>query len=572
MANQYDHSEHFYPSLKRNMILVMILVSVTPLILTSGIILYYFDVSYRERSADHLRVLVKKHAKDVNTFLDANLANIKGMARSFTYEQLSDQSFLARQLDILRDEYGRSIVDLGVVNEEGMQVAYAGPFQLQRADYSDAEWFQKALKRDWYISDVFRGLRDLPHFIVAVRREHNGRPWLLRATVDFEAFNSIVENIRLGTTGFAFIVNHEGEFQTKPVFSAKASKKIYVDFLKENGRSSEKVTLKSGRNELGDKVLYFMAPLKNGEWLLGYQQDEGDAFSVIRRARVIALTVFLLGLMSILAAAVFLANRMTRRIRQADSQREMMNEQVIEAGKLASVGELAAGIAHEINNPVAIMVEEAGWIEDLMDDGEIDNFSQIDEFRRSLKQIKTQGGRCKEITHKLLSFARKTDPTQTKIQLNELVEEVVALCTQRARFDNVHIVTELMADLPEVEVAASEVQQVLLNLINNSLDAMDTSGGTLKVTTRMENSNVVMDISDDGPGIPQANLQRIFDPFFTTKPVGKGTGLGLSICYGIIKKMGGDISVNSAVGVGTVFHVRIPIDSKSPQTGSTKGT
>lgn len=567
MPYRYDHSESYYGSLKRNMILVMILVSVTPLILISGIILYYFDVSYRERSADHLRVLVKKHAKDVNTFLEANLANIKRMARSFSYEQLSDQGFLADRLITLRDGNDRSIVDLGVVNEAGIQVAYAGPFPLRGADYSDATWFKEALKRDWYISDVFRGLRDLPHFIVAVRTEREGRPWVLRATVDFEAFNSIVENIRIGSTGFAFIVNRNGEFQTKPVFSAEASRKVYVDFLKRNVGHSGQVTLNTGLNDRGDEVLHFMAPLKNGEWLLGYQQDVDDAFSVVHQARSIALIVFLLGVLGILVAAVFLSDRMTKRIREADAQKEMMNEQVIEAGKLASVGELAAGIAHEINNPVAIMVEEAGWIEDLLDDGEIDDYSHIDEFRRSLKQIRKQGGRCKEITHKLLSFARKTDPTQAKIQLNDLVEEVVALCRQRARFENVKIVTNLMADLPEVEIAASEVQQVVLNLINNSLDAMDSQGGTLQIITRTENSNLVLDVSDDGPGIPKANLQRIFDPFFTTKPVGKGTGLGLSICYGIIKKMGGDISVNSAMGVGTAFHVKIPISRGSPQAG-----
>jgi two-component system NtrC family sensor kinase len=101
------------------------------------------------------------------------------------------------------------------------------------------------------------------------------------------------------------------------------------------------------------------------------------------------------------------------------------------------------------------------------------------------------------------------------------------------------------------------MQQVLLNLINNAVDAMEKTGGSIDLTTRVDGDFVVVDVGDTGPGIPQANLVRIFDPFFTTKPVGKGTGLGLSICYGIINKIGGEISVNSAVGVGTVFHIRI---------------
>ena len=103
------------------------------------------------------------------------------------------------------------------------------------------------------------------------------------------------------------------------------------------------------------------------------------------------------------------------------------------------------------------------------------------------------------------------------------------------------------------------MQQVLLNLINNAIDAMDQKGGVIEITTRRENNDLVIDVADDGQGIPRANLAKIFDPFYTTKPVGKGTGLGLSICYGIIKKMGGQISVNSAVGLGTAFHIKLPV-------------
>jgi len=259
---------------------------------------------------------------------------------------------------------------------------------------------------------------------------------------------------------------------------------------------------------------------------------------------------------------------MVQRIARADREKEMMNEQVIEAGKLASVGELAAGIAHEINNPMAIMVEEAGWIEDLLQEEEFQEGANLDEFKRAVKQIKTQGKRCKEITHKLLSFARKTDPAIKVVQLNDLVEEIVALCEQRAKYSSIHINMNLMSPLPTIHASPSEMQQVLLNLINNAVDAMEKSGGSIDITTRVDGAYVVLDVADTGPGIPQANLARIFDPFFTTKAVGKGTGLGLSICYGIIHKMGGEISVNSAVGIGAVFHIRIP----RPKIDGKKGT
>jgi signal transduction histidine kinase len=236
---------------------------------------------------------------------------------------------------------------------------------------------------------------------------------------------------------------------------------------------------------------------------------------------------------------------------------EKMNVQAIEAGKLASVGELASGIAHEINNPIAIMVEEAGWLSDLLSDEDLANPQNMEEFRRALNQIKAQGGRCKDITHKLLFFAKKTDSRVRQVQINEIIEETVSTSEQRAKESNVKIVTHLDQELPMVSASPSEMQQVFLNLINNAIDAIGTGGGSIEITSGFNGGYVSIDVADTGQGIPNELINRIFDPFFTTKPVGKGTGLGLSICYGIIKKMGGDITLNSSVGMGATFHVHL---------------
>jgi len=177
-----------------------------------------------------------------------------------------------------------------------------------------------------------------------------------------------------------------------------------------------------------------------------------------------------------------------------------------------------------------------------------------------LKQIRTQGKRCKEITHKLLSFARKTDSRVEEVRPKELIEEIVALSGQRAKYSNVKITTTLQKGLPALHVSQSELQQVFLNLINNALDAMEKKGGVIDIRGYLVGPYAVFEVADTGPGIPQANLARIFDPFFTTKPVGKGTGLGLSICYGIVKKLGGDIEVESVMDAGTTFRVKIPLE------------
>ena len=287
-----------------------------------------------------------------------------------------------------------------------------------------------------------------------------------------------------------------------------------------------------------------------------------------------ALGVVLAGLIILGVVGTAGAAYLLRRYRLCESfqenlDRQAINEKFIEAGKMASIGELAAGIAHEINNPVAIMVEEAGWMGDLLEEDEDFAKSQnFEEFKRSLKQIRTQGARCKDITHKMLSFARKSDLRIQDIDLNMMINEVTALSEKRARYANCRIELDLAEDIPTISASASEMQQIILNLINNALDAMEEKGGTLTIITRKSENRAEISIADTGMGIPPANLTRIFDPFYTTKPVGKGTGLGLSICYTIIKNMGGDIRVRSQVDQGTTFTIRLPLTSGTPEKPS----
>jgi len=571
MISKKHHDASYYRLLKTNMAFIIICVSLAPLIAIGVVALYNFQKSYYDKYVDHLETLVLKHKLQIDSFLTEKLADIKVLARVCSYEELSDEAFLQQRLEDLREEHKGTFVDLGVVRQDGLQVAYAGPFKLARVVYSDAEWFKQAMQSDSYISDVFLGMRGLPHFIVAVKKSRNGEEWILRATIDFMTFNSLVENIHVGRTGQAFILNRKGEFQTHRQASRGNSLELALDFLTEPlGRN--RVDVFEGADKVGKKIISVVTTLKEGSWLLVYQQYEADLLSDLYHTRQLALAIFLIGAATVMTTAFILSNRMVNHIIVTEREKEMMNEQVIEAGKLASLGELAAGIAHEINNPVAIMVEEAGWIGDLLEEEEFGESENLKEVKTSLDQIRVQGRRCKDITYKLLSFARKTDPQIKEVQLNELIEEVVNLSRQRAKYSNVRIEMNLAPDLPLIQVAPSEIQQVLLNLVNNSIDAMDKEGGTLGFVTRLENRAVVVDVSDTGGGIPEANLPRIFDPFFTTKPVGKGTGLGLSICYGIIHKLGGEISVNSAVGIGTVFHVRLPLAKSTTQdTGSLPG-
>ena len=547
------------------MMFTIMLVSFTPLLVIALITGYQYTAAYEEKVEAHLRELVLKHDQSVDSYLEEKVAEIQVLAEVVGGDRLKAVAEITSLHNALVRSHGSDFVDLGIVNADGVQVAYAGPYQLLGADYSQADWLKSVKYHKVYVSDVIFGLRGVPHFIIALLIDVGGQEWVLKATLDFIAINDLVEDIRIGETGLAFIINRDGEFQTTPRRDMTAEVPMLKRMLSDEGNKS---VLARGRAAItmaedpvsGREVLYVTSPLKNGNWFMVYQQDAGDAFSALSRIRTLGLVVLLLGAIGIAVMAYLMARRMARKVEEADQEKEMMNDQVVEAGKLASVGELAAGIAHEINNPVAIMVEEAGWIQDLLDEG-LDRDDNEREVQRALTQIRSQGTRCREITHKLLSFARKIDPTVERLCVNELIREMAKFCEQRAKYANVQIETSLVDAVPEVEASPSEMQQVLLNLINNAIDAMDPGGGQLDIMSRVEDDHVVVSISDTGCGIPKANLQRIFDPFFTTKPVGKGTGLGLSIIYGIINKMGGEISVSSVVDKGTVFTIRLPAAS-----------
>jgi len=552
----------------RNVVLALLLTAITPTVVVSVFILDAYRLSYKEKVYDHLDVLTKKHKRSIDNFLEEKLMDIRLLAETNRFEDLTDQATLNQRFNELQRAFHRSFVDLGVVDHEGRQIAYTGPLELTGVNYSNAEWYKQAISNPFFISDVFKGMRGAPHFIVSVRQHHGGKPWILRATIDFGEFNHLVELLRLGETGFAFILNAAGQFQTNPIANVDTDGLISV--FKENGLAEQSTSISRKSSPHGIETIYAMAPLKGGDWIMVIQQDVADAFSDLRQTQKAVIFIIFAGGLAIVVTSLIVSNRLVNRISQSDKEKEsavkkeeMMSQQVIETGKLASVGELAAGIAHEINNPVAIMIEEAGWVGDLLEEEDLRGSDNKEELFRALNQIRTQGRRCKEITHKLLSFARKTDSRIVAISVTRLLKEIAYLSSQRAKYSNVQIKTNFEENLPPVPASETEMQQVFLNLVNNAMDAMEKTGGIITLGAKQAGNHIIVTVSDTGPGIADANIARVFDPFYTTKPVGKGTGLGLSICYGIIHKIGGDINVHSTKGEGATFEIRFPISQAS---------
>ncbi|HEX8128372.1 MAG TPA: response regulator [Pyrinomonadaceae bacterium] len=233
------------------------------------------------------------------------------------------------------------------------------------------------------------------------------------------------------------------------------------------------------------------------------------------------------------------------------------NRAVARTEKLAAVGRLAAGVVHEINNPLATIAACAEALESRVAEGVFGQSAEVEDLREYLSLIRSEAFRCKTITNGLLDFSRNRAGQHAPVELGELLEAAARLLRHQKRSRNVEIEVDAPADMAPVSGDAGQLQQAVIILAENAIDAMP-QGGTLLLRARNEGAGVRIEVCDTGVGIPQENLARIFDPFFTTKEVGRGTGLGLAVCYGIVTEHGGRVAVDSVVGRGTTFTLTLP--------------
>lgn len=239
----------------------------------------------------------------------------------------------------------------------------------------------------------------------------------------------------------------------------------------------------------------------------------------------------------------------------------MSRQRMAETAKLAALGELATGVAHEINNPLQVVLNEAGWIEEILDESTLENNSR-EQILESIDLIRRQGLRCKAITSKLLTLRCALDEKGATTNLPELVQEVLDSRRDRIRQTGAKVEQLWPEHLHKVQLPDSEWSQVLGNLVDNALDALESTPAEerlLRLQGALEDAWLRISVQDSGCGIEEHLLTRIFEPFFSTKDVGKGIGLGLAICHGIIEAMGGSISVRSTPGHGSTFTITVPM-------------
>ncbi len=388
---------------------------------------------------------------------------------------------------------------------------------------------------------------DEAQFTIAVSKTFYKDYFALRATLAPAKIYEIMTKAERSGDVYISMVSNKGTFQlVHPDIRKILGNSGFIPPLNNNIGIEEK-----NNNEEMEEYAY--AWLKEADWAIVVEKsesEEGQIFGFKRNVAAISIVITLIVFGTIVVRS--------RQIVQTEKEKDIVSGQLIQASKLASVGELASGIAHEINNPLAIISSEAGLIKDLMNPAYVKEVNN-EEFIPRLDRIEAAVFRCRDITRKLLTFVRQSDVTLKMHDINEQVNDLVeGFFEHKFEVSNIKLVKKLEPGLPEILTDSNQLRQVLLNIINNAADAIKPPG-TITVETSHHGDKISIAITDTGKGILPEHLEKIFQPFFTTKDVGKGTGLGLSLSYNIIKSFGGDILVDSIPGRGSTFKIILPV-------------
>ncbi|WP_432736129.1 sensor histidine kinase [Maridesulfovibrio sp. FT414] len=506
-----------------------------------------------------IRLAAADHGDMVTYFLDERRGDLME-SMDLIGKGIEDTAKARMMLVELRSFRREMYSDLGLIDQDGNQVAYVGDFPLENKNYRDSEWYRKTLETGYNVSDIYLGLRGVPHLNVSVAKAIGDRRWVLRATLRPGALRRLAEKVNIGDSGEAYIINSDNRLQT--------SRRSGGDIFESDGYSyppqSGRVMTFSGTVN-GEEYIFASTSLNSDRWRLIVRQKRAEAFSPSSSALYLILAILVCGGSVLVLLAVFASNRVYDMLtRQADTVCAL-EAQFIRAAKLAELGEMSAGFAHEINNPLQIMKSDLALLEILLQEemdkyGESPNYSEIEEINR---QLKIQIDRCAGITREILNFGRPRKPELERINLVEYLPKVANLVEKKAELEGIRLIFDVDKRTPAVMADQGLLQQVMVNLLNNAIHAVveehGSEGGEVVVASSVTaDGNALVKVADNGIGIHAEDMERVFIPFYSTKKNRNGTGLGLSVCHSIIDTLGGRLSVESERHKGAAFSIVLP--------------
>jgi signal transduction histidine kinase len=474
-------------------------------------------------------------------------------------DALNDENRLAQVLKALQQGFGEGFVDLGIIDSNGEQKTYVGPYSLHDKDYREHPWFRMVVNQDVHISDVFLGYRQVPHLIIAVKQHlPDGSFQVLRASLGIGPFQEMQDKLSLAGMGDVFLINKRGVLQTDSRYHGKVFDKMPFPVPDYDPHTQ----VIEGLSPQGEKLLIGYRFIEGTPFILMIVKHKKVLLESWRQARVELILFLLFSVTLILAVILGSATYMVRNMHLADEKRLMSLHHIEYANKMASIGRMAATVAHEINNPLAIINEKAGLIKDLFTIKQ--SYSADTKLIGLVDAILNAVRRAGKITKQLLAFSRNLEASVEIIHPEEVVREVLVFLEKVTEMRGISVKIYAAPQTKPIRSDRGKLQQIFLNIINNAYAAMPDNGNlTVHIRPTHNEDGIIIRFCDDGCGIEKEDLNRIFEPFFSTKTSQGGTGLGLSITYNLVHEIGGKITVSSEPGEGTCFTITLPASIES---------
>ena len=546
-----EHGSDF-PYFRRtwNTVVVALLgAAFVPLMIIGGGMYLYMSILFKQKTIDSLRIEALELKNGVDQFLAERTQDLKLIAANVGLAGLRNSDRLQSVFQSLQQQLP-CFTDLGVIDDAGRHLAYVGPYDLLSKNYRDAQWFQSAISRGVYISDVFLGYRNVPHFVIAVKQDGGQGVWFLRATIDTNYFHHMIAEVAAKSNAQAYLVNRQGIYQSR----SRAGDDLMSPSPVTDLKAFEGVAFQEGGGSL-----LMSAWLENVPWLCVVQMDRKAAFAGLRRIRIIGIWVFILAAILMVMTVLLTTNHLVSRLEVKRRSIRQLDRQLRQSNRLASAIELALGFFQEIKDALANIDTVAMSIQELC------RSNPAGDVTESLTQLRSEVARSRMSIDKFLRFTRSGEPILKELNVNEVLDDLIEFMDKALRFNDIRVNRDYADSLPAICSDLSELRQVFQNLILNAVAAIQTHG-EITLTTRLASDGVVVTVADTGPGIPAAHFDKIFDPLFTTKP-GK-TGLGLPICADILEGLGGRIAAQNPPEGGACFVVELPLQFNRPDDSS----
>jgi signal transduction histidine kinase len=475
-----------------------------------------------------------------------------------SFEELSGAANFDNLLTIAQMEID-GIDGLEIIDSSGLRRAFAGSTPLKTQLLERRPSYRDVFERSVHVGEVFSVSGGSHHFNYTVGRMFpDGKRYFLRAIVNTEGLNKLIARLTTGASEDIFLLNRQGVLQTPSIFFGKSLTQIRIPVP----QATHEASLFETRDAGGNQLIVGQILIPQTPFVLMVVKSKDVTLQTWYKTPKAFMWILVLSVLVIFAVTIAMATWLVDQMHEADQERVRTLHQVEQTTKMASLGRLASGVAHEINNPLAIINQKAGHIKDILSLGaDQEHHPKLTELADA---IIDSVQRSSAVTKRLRDFAGHLNASIEKIDLKEIITEVNQILAKESNFKCIAVHIDVVDDLPRFKSDRGRLEQIFFNLFNYMISTMN-EGGHLDVKAQWQDKdNIAVTLSDNGPGLPETDVKGIFEPFSNFATNTGSTNLSLAITYALVQQIGGDIGIDSRLGIGTRFDIRIP--AKLPES------